>query len=30
MKANKQGVCQLHCGLAIFTLKKYIKAKEEL
>jgi hypothetical protein len=26
---TKQGVCQLHCGLAIY-LKKYLKAKEEL
>jgi hypothetical protein len=27
----KQGVCQLHCGRAIFTFKKYLKkAKEEL
>jgi hypothetical protein len=26
---NKQGVCQLHCGLAIY-IKKYLKAKEEL
>ncbi len=26
---KKQGVCQLHCGLAIY-IKKYLKAKEEL
>jgi hypothetical protein len=25
----KQGVCQSHCGLAIY-MKKYLKAKEEL
>jgi hypothetical protein len=26
----KQGVCQSHCGLAIYIKKKYLKAKEEL
>jgi hypothetical protein len=26
---SKQGVCQLHYGLAIY-IKKYLKAKEEL
>jgi hypothetical protein len=26
---QKQGVCQLHCGLANY-IKKYLKAKEEL
>jgi hypothetical protein len=26
---SKQGVCQSHCGLAIY-IKKYFKAKEEL
>jgi hypothetical protein len=25
----QQGVCQLHCGLAIY-IKKYLKAKEGL
>jgi len=27
-KVNKQGVCQSHCGLAIY-IKKYLMAKEE-
>jgi hypothetical protein len=26
---SEQGVCQLHCGLAIY-MKKYLKTKEEL
>jgi hypothetical protein len=26
---HKQGVCHLHCGLAIY-IKRYLKAKEEL
>jgi hypothetical protein len=26
---NRQGVCQLHCGLAIY-IEKYFNAKEEL